>query len=173
MRCHFIKLSHMAFLTGVFFGGSIAGSIALAEGRADQPVMPVRLDAEKIAGKNLEPAGPLHAKTRGNPREIISVPEEASRFGTLFAGDIIVAVAEVPGPGKLRIENMLYDEFIQVQEGTLLLTPESTGKTEKFVAGDSLVLPKGFSGTWELVGERFRELIVVETKTFVEDQNAE
>ena len=33
------------------------------------------------------------------------------------------------------------------------------------LAGDSLVVPKGFSGTWEMIGN-FRELVVIEKKAY-------
>ena len=35
----------------------------------------------------------------------------------------------------------------------------------QFVAGESLVVPKGFLGTWEMQGN-FRELVVIEKKAY-------
>lgn len=120
------------------------------------------LDFLKIAVRNIEALN----------EALKNIPSEAHN-ATLFVGDIVSAVVEVSGPTKLRLENTLYDESIQILEGTLILTPQATGKSEKFVAGDTLVLPKGFSGTWEMIGEPFRELIVAEAKTLGEDMNAE
>ena len=37
-----------------------------------------------------------------------------------------------------------------------------------FEAGEFLVLPKGFSGTWGTLGN-FRELVVMETRTLAEE----
>jgi|TARA_B100001971_G_scaffold49752_1_gene45034 uncharacterized cupin superfamily protein len=52
------------------------------------------------------------------------------------------------------------------------LTTQATGKSEKFVPGDTLVVPKRFTGTWEMVGKTYRELVVVETKTLTDDATA-
>ena len=87
-----------------------------------------------------------------------------------FQGDVTVGVFE-SGPAKLQLENNLYDEFIHVLEGTLILT-DQTGVAHEFAPGDSLVMPKGFTGTWEMVGETFRELIVIERKAHEEDMAA-
>jgi len=34
------------------------------------------------------------------------------------------------------------------------------GVSQEFVAGNSLVVPKGFTGTWKMLGN-YRELIVI------------
>ena len=73
----------------------------------------------------------------------------------------MVSVFEA-GPGKVRIEGALYDEFITILEGRLILTPDSGGEFE-YKAGDSLIVPKGYVGGWDMP-ERYRELIVVDTE---------
>jgi uncharacterized cupin superfamily protein len=42
----------------------------------------------------------------------------------------------------------------------------------RYVAGESLVVPKGFLGTWEMVG-KFRELVVIEKKAYVREEGGE
>jgi uncharacterized cupin superfamily protein len=37
--------------------------------------------------------------------------------------------------------------------------------SQEYVAGDSLVVPKGFTGTWKMLGN-FRELIVIEREAY-------
>lgn len=64
-------------------------------------------------------------------------------------------------PSKVRVEGSLFDEFIQILEGRLILTPDSGGEFE-FKEGDSLVLPKGYTGYWRMP-EKYRELIVIDT----------
>lgn len=61
-----------------------------------------------------------------------------------------------------RIEGSVYDEFITVLEGTLILGPDSGGEYT-YKAGESLIVPKGYIGGWEMP-ERYRELIVVNTE---------
>ena len=65
-------------------------------------------------------------------------------------------------PGKVRIEGSVYDEFITVLEGTLILRPDSGGEYT-YKAGESLIVPKGYVGEWEMP-ECYRELIVVDTE---------
>ncbi|MBW2498285.1 MAG: DUF861 domain-containing protein [Deltaproteobacteria bacterium] len=48
-------------------------------------------------------------------------------------------------------------------EGKLVIT-DLEGNADRFEAGDRLVLPKGFEGTWETIG-RNREPILVERKS--------
>ena len=55
-----------------------------------------------------------------------------------------------------------YHEFITILEGRLILTPDSGGEFE-YKAGDSLIVPKGYVGGWDMP-ERYRELIVVDTE---------
>jgi uncharacterized cupin superfamily protein len=54
------------------------------------------------------------------------------------------------------------DEFVWVLDGELVLTHED-GRIESYVAGDTLLVPKGFKGTWEMRGN-YRELVVIETR---------
>lgn len=53
------------------------------------------------------------------------------------------------GIGKWEI-NFIEDEFIAIIAGKITLTDEH-GHAESFGAGDTLVVPKGFKGTWETV----------------------
>jgi len=62
-------------------------------------------------------------------------------------------------------------EFIFVLSGKLVLT-DATGKVSQFVAGESLVVPKGFLGIWEMQGN-FRELVVIEKKAYLRAEGSE
>ena len=70
--------------------------------------------------------------------------EEAGGFRVhnFHTGKIMVSVYEAE-PGKVHIDGSLYDEFIQILEGRLILTPDAGGRFE-YKAGDTLVLPKGY-----------------------------
>ena len=41
----------------------------------------------------------------------------------------------------------------------MILTPDADGKTYEFNQGDSLVVPRGYTGEWHMP-EKYRELIV-------------
>ena len=130
----------------------------------------VRIEADRLAGKGLMELPPRAAKKRGNPRRILGGSEK-QRAAQLYRGDIVTAVYESES-AKVEIENNMYDEFVHVLEGRLILT-DTQGKVEEFAPGDSCIMPKGFNGTWEMIGEPlFRELVVIETKTFDEDATA-
>ena len=77
----------------------------------------------------------------------------------------MVAVYEAE-PGKVHIDGAVYDEFVQILEGRLILTPDSSGEFE-FKTGDSLVVPTGYPGGWHMP-EKYRELIVIDT-TYLEE----
>ncbi len=47
--------------------------------------------------------------------------------------------------------NYTEDEFCYMLEGKAILTDES-GQTEIFIKGDSFVIPAGFKGSWETIG---------------------
>ena len=63
-------------------------------------------------------------------------------------------------------EPFLFDEFVLILSGKLILT-NSDGVSQEYVAGDSLVVPKGYQGTWKMLGN-YRELVVIERKAYEE-----
>ena len=93
-------------------------------------------------------------------------------YHTFFSGEEVVVEVYEAEPAKLKIdEPWPYDEFIYVLSGKLVLT-DARGEVTQFVAGDSLVVPKGFLGTWEMQGN-FRELVVIEKKAYERAEEAE
>ena len=49
---------------------------------------------------------------------------------------------------------------------------DAKGEVTQYEAGESLVVPKGFVGTWEMQGD-FRELVVIEKKAYVRAEESE
>ena len=120
---------------------------------------PVRLDAEKLAGLGLEEYEPF-------PEEIVLSGRSQHSYHTLFSGEEVVVEVYEAEPAKLKIdEPWPYDEFIYLLSGKLVLT-DAKGEVTQYVAGESLVVPKGFLGIWEMQGN-FRELVVIEKKAYV------
>jgi uncharacterized cupin superfamily protein len=60
--------------------------------------------------------------------------------------------------GKWRI-SCTEEEYCQILEGVSIVT-DSRGVAVRVVAGESLVIPRGFSGTWEVV-EPTRKIYVI------------
>ena len=93
-------------------------------------------------------------------------------YHTFFSGEEVVVEVYEAEPAKLKIdEPWPYDEFIYVLSGKLVLT-DARGEVTQFVAGESLVVPKGFVGIWEMQGN-FRELVVIEKKAYVRAEESE
>lgn len=83
---------------------------------------------------------------------------------SLFEGENIVLVWE-SGPAILLLDTPTkLDEFVVVTKGILILT-DNDGNSVTYKKGDMFMLPKGFTGTWEMP-EEYRELIVVDTEAY-------
>ena len=141
-----------------------AAPAAAEEEKTGAPA-PVRLDADKLAGLGLEEFEPF-------PKEMVLSGHSKHSYHTFFSGEEVVVEVYEAEPAKLKVdEPWPYDEFIYVLSGKLVLT-DSTGEVTQYVAGESLVVPKGFVGTWEMQGN-FRELVVIEKKAYERAEESE
>jgi len=138
---------------------SLCAAISLGStaGAADSPA-PVRLDADKIAGLGLTAIPP------DAYQEILVGGELNMRVATLFEGkELRVSIFEsTPAKTDHRKRPTDVDEFVYVLSGKLILT-EPGGTVHEYLPGDSLVLPVGYTGTWEMQGN-YRELVVLMQK---------
>jgi len=140
-----------------------AGDVGEDTNKTSDSAAPISIDRRFLAGEGLT-AGDL---SEFDDEGITSEDESADfRTHNFHTGNIMVSVYEA-GPGKVRIDGSVYDESIPILEGRLILTPEIGGVYE-YQAGDSLVVPKGYQGGWGMP-ERYRELVVVDTKFMRED----
>jgi uncharacterized cupin superfamily protein len=131
--------------------------VAISGGRtafADDTVAPVGLDRDKIAGLGLTAIPPDAFK------DILVSGELKMRVATLFQGkELRVSIFEsTPAKTSHRTRPTDIDEFVYVLSGKLILT-ETNGTKHEYRPGDSLVLPVGYTGTWEMQGN-YRELVV-------------
>jgi len=124
---------------------------------AESPA-PVRLDPDKIAGLNLTSVPPDAYS------DILVGGELNMNVATLFEGkELRVSIFEsTPAKTDHRTRPTDVDEFVYVLSGKLILT-EPNGTAHEFVPGQSLVLPVGYTGTWEMQGN-YRELVVLMQK---------
>jgi len=53
-------------------------------------------------------------------------------------------------PGTLRIENYPFDEYALIIKGDLVITDAAHPKGHAFHAGDTFVIPKGWTGVWNM-----------------------
>jgi hypothetical protein len=141
--------------------GTAALFVAISIGtcaRADDRVTPVGLDRDKIAGLGLTAIPPDAFK------DILVGGELNMRVATLFSGkELRVEIFEsTPAKTNHRKRPTDGDEFVYVLSGKLILT-ETNGTKHEYRPGDSLVLPAGYTGTWEMQGN-YREIAVVMQK---------
>ena len=125
---------------------------------ADDGPSPVRLDPDKLAGIGLTSVPP------GAFADILVEGELNFRVATLFDGEELrVSVFEsTPATTDHRNRPLDVDEFVYVLSGKLILT-EPDGTVQEFTPGDALVVPLGYTGTWEMQGN-YREIAVLMKK---------
>ena len=128
--------------------------VGVSRAFADDSVAPVGLDRDKIAGLGLTAIPPDAFK------DILVGGELNMRVATLFEGkELRVSIFEsTPARTNHRKRPTDIDEFVYVLSGKLILT-EANGTKHEYRPGDSLVLPVGYTGTWEMQGN-YRELVV-------------
>jgi uncharacterized cupin superfamily protein len=141
--------------------GALALSGAFWAGRtihAAGNVSPVRLDRDRIAGLGLTAIPPDKYK------DILVAGQLNMRVSTLFEGKELRASIFESTPAKTshRTRPTDGDEYVYVLSGKLILT-EPSGTVQEFRPGDSVVLPLGYTGTWEMQGN-YRELAITAQK---------
>jgi uncharacterized cupin superfamily protein len=137
----------------------LSGADAHEQAAAEKGHAPVRLDPEKLAGVGLEEYPAMSA-------EEVLEGGNGHRGDVLFSGDeLAVGVWEADASTLAVSEPLPYDEFVTVLSGKLILTDEQ-GTVTEYSAGESVVLPKGFTGTWKMLGD-FREIYVIEKEAFM------
>ena len=124
----------------------------------DAATKPVRLDREKISGLGLNAIPPDAYK------DILVAGQLNMKVATLFSGkELNVSIFEcTPAKTDHRTRPNESDEFVYVLSGKLILT-EPGGTAHQFQAGDTLVLPAGYTGTWEMQGN-YREIAITAKK---------
>ncbi len=134
----------------------LTGTLAQAADSASPA--PVRLDPEKMAGLGLT-AVPPDAYI-----DILVAGELNMNVATLFNGtELRASIFEsTPATTDHRTRPNDSDEFVLVLSGKLILT-EPNGTAHAFTPGQALMLPAGYTGTWEMQGN-YRELAVLMQK---------
>jgi uncharacterized cupin superfamily protein len=132
--------------------------IASAPVWSQQSPAPARLDPDKMAGLDLTAIPP------DAYQDILVDGELNMRVATLFDGtELRVSIFEsTPAKTDHRTRPTDIDEFVYVLSGKLILT-EPNGTVHEYLPGDALVLPIGYTGTWEMQGN-YRELVVLMKK---------
>ena len=84
---------------------------------------------------------------------------ETFTFEEQHSGDVNVKIGVwEAGAGKLSLNNFPFTEYVLMISGSVIVTAID-GKSNTFKAGDTFVIPKGWTGTWD-VQERMKKQIV-------------
>ena len=120
---------------------------------------PKRMNPDNIAGLGLAEEEPFI------PPDQILEGAHKPRGAPLFYGDELVIVVYEDEAGTFAITQPFpFDEFVMVVSGKLTLT-DAIDQVQEFVAGESVVVPKGFTGIWKMEGN-YRELIAIERTAY-------
>lgn len=160
-----VACSGLVVLSLLLAAGPTRANEAGAEtGKGAEPA-PVRLDPDKLGGLGLVEYEPF-------PLEAVLEGRSKHRSHVFFSGPEIVVEVYEAEPAKLSISDPFpYDEFVYILSGKLILT-DARGKVREYSTGEFLVVPKGFTGTWQMLGN-YRELVVIEKKAYQRAEGAE
>lgn len=87
----------------------------------------------------------------------------------VFSGEIVIGVYQSETIKLAITEPWPFDEMILILNGELYLHHSEEKIAKKFIAGDIVIVPKGYTGTWKMLGQ-YRELFVVEKQAFLKSQ---
>jgi uncharacterized cupin superfamily protein len=143
--------NHVAVRSGTALAFALVSMVAAAQ----HGPSPVRMDPNKMAGFE------LNSVPNDGFIDILVAGELNIEVASLFEGEELRAAifGSTPATTDHRDRPLEYDEFVLVLNGKLILT-EQNGNRQAFTPGEMVVLPRGYTGTWEMQGD-YRELAVV------------
>jgi len=119
------------------------------------------LDADQLRVMELESIPPW-------PDELVLSGTNKHWQKILHQGEFVVVVYESEAAVIDVSYPFPYDEYVLVLEGEVILTSTS-GERQRYGVGESFVVPKGWTGTWDMPA-KYREKIVVERKAWDESE---
>jgi len=111
---------------------------------ADTPVVPVKISQEQIAGKIFENYTPIIAEHNGNTTydvEAFLSSDKQFDAGMYRSGKVKADITKPYG----------VNEYMHFLEGGVTLT-SSDGTVTRVTAGDSVIIPAEWTGTWDTEG---------------------
>ena len=95
------------------------------------------------------------------PQEVVLSGANEHGQKVLHSGNVVAALYGAEAARLSVSEPFPYDEYVLVLAGEVTLTSDG-GHSKTFGMGDSFLVPKGWTGIWDMPG-RYLEKIVVET----------
>ncbi len=100
----------------------------------------------------LDPGGPRAGADRGQPMTGL-----AEMYA---AGDSSAGLWECT-PGGWHIDNRPNTEFVHILSGRVRMTDDADGSVREIGPGDLMVLPKGWSGRWDILETTKKFYVIV------------
>lgn len=95
------------------------------------------------------------------PQEVVLSGANEHGQKVLHSGNVVAALYGAEAARLSVSEPFPYDEYVLVLAGEVTLTSDA-GQSKTFGEGDSFLVPKGWTGIWDMPGQ-YLEKIVVET----------
>ena len=95
------------------------------------------------------------------PQEVVLSGANEHGQKVLHSGNVVAALYGAEAARLSVSEPFPYDEYVQVLAGEVTLTSDA-GHSKTFGTGDSFLVPKGWTGIWDMP-QQYLEKIVVET----------
>ena len=145
------KLYTKAFLCLLFL--AMSTSCLLGQTDSVEIIKPILLDKEALSGIGLQKI------------ELKKEPERAFFQRNLFRGEDLSIYIVSSESWKTSFDNFSFDELVYILNGKAKVKPEG-GEEQTFNSHEFLSVPKGYSGSWEvLAGDNYHyELSVIATK---------
>ncbi|MBT7952137.1 MAG: DUF861 domain-containing protein [Gammaproteobacteria bacterium] len=124
--------------------------------------VPFKVDRETMSGTGLGEFAPW-------PDSMILKGSSKHTLSEVFSGEIVIGVYQTEAIKLAITSPWPFDEMILVLSGELQLQFTGEDAAKKFVTGDVVIVPKGYTGTWEMLGD-YRELYVIEKQAFLNSQ---
>jgi uncharacterized cupin superfamily protein len=117
-------------------------------------IAPTGMNSDYMAGVGLTAGEPFMAP------EDVKDGIHSPRGAVLYRSDELVIEIYEDGPVTFVFEEPFpHDEFVQILSGKSILT-DTNGVKHEYSAGESMVVPNGFTGTWEMLGN-YRGLLAI------------
>jgi len=126
-------------------------------GEADPEVLPLLVDALREETLEALPPWPEGVVVAGLNKHAQKVLHEGEVVAALYGADAARLMVGAPFP---------YDEYVLVLQGKVVLTSED-GSSQTFVMGEGFLVPKGWTGSWDMP-DQYLEKIIVETTAWNE-----
>ena len=151
---HFRCPNILAAIASLVIGASALLPQHLLAQDSSKPALPITIHRHFLEGQGL-------VVTEAESDEAISTESTINSSSHLFFEGKISAYVFDVDPGRVRIDELPYDEYIHILKGRLILSPDNSAEVE-YKTGDSLILPEGYTGYWTMP-ESYREFVIINT----------